>query len=71
MKRTERILWRALAPAALLAALGFGAAQALAAPAASAPPDTCDRRACRDYCAARGASGTCTGGMCICYVPAD
>ncbi|HEX8691528.1 MAG TPA: hypothetical protein VF746_03740 [Longimicrobium sp.] len=57
--------------AGVACALGFGAAQALATPSTSAPPDTCDRRACKDYCAARGASGTCSGGMCICFIPVE
>jgi len=58
--------------ALVAAALAFGAAQALAAPArAAAPADVCSRRECNDYCAARGARGSCVGDMCVCSIPAE
>ena len=56
----KRISTRALLFAAVAAALGFGAAQSLAAPAAAAGPPACRARECADQCQAQGA----TGGFC-------
>jgi hypothetical protein len=56
--------------AAMVTALGFGGAQALAAPASDAPaarrcqPDTCERRCQREF----GAPGFCDGRGCRCLV---
>lgn len=56
--------------AALLAAsLGFGAARAVAAPAAPAGASRCDPVACTESCRRAGGIGTCVGRLCACAVP--
>ncbi len=52
------------------AALGFGAAQALAAPSGDAGgAAVCRPGDCSRACKASGADGgKCTGGMCVCYI---
>lgn len=54
--------------AATVAALGFGGAQAVAAPAAGDEARACNPRGCNAGCQAQGAiSGRCTdAGACIC-----
>ena len=55
--------------AAVLAALGFGAAQVVAAPAQAAEAAACDIVKCRANCKAQGqTSGACFEGQCICYI---
>lgn len=56
---------------ALAAALGFGAAQALAAPsAADAGAQRCDPVRCNERCQKSGSNliGRCLGDICQCYV---
>lgn len=55
--------------AALVGALGFGAAQALALPPdARQGPPACNPGQCQSSCIAMGYDGgTCAGGMCTCY----
>lgn len=54
--------------AATAAALGFGGAQAVAAPSADAGARACNPRGCNAGCQAQGGiSGRCTdAGQCIC-----
>ena len=57
--------------ASMLGALGFGASQALAAPAAAQAPPTCNQGACNRQCEAQFgsfASGFCENGVCMCAV---
>lgn len=57
--------------AAVAAALGFGATQALAAPAADAgAQQVCNAQLCNRICQAIGTiGGTCTpDGSCVCYL---
>ncbi len=63
----KRMVTRGVFGAALLGALGFGVAQAVAAPAAGAQgaarciQETCDRK-----CAQEGLIGFCDGRGCVC-----
>lgn len=60
---------RSLFAAAVAAAMGFGAVQALAQPAPSAPRDVCSEQVCKRLCAALGYPGTCgPEGNCLCYI---
>ena len=55
-------------PAAVAAALGFGGAQALAAPEGAAVR-ACKQRDCNLQCVAAGATGgRCVGDQCACYI---
>jgi hypothetical protein len=57
--------------AALAAALGTGAAAALARPADAQEPGSCNSGQCRRNCVAAGADGgSCVGGSCICFIQA-
>jgi hypothetical protein len=60
---------RWLTAAALAGALGFGGAQALAAPSQpDPPPDTCNPGLCMSGCRLAGYDGGfCFSGDCICY----
>ncbi|HEX8907164.1 MAG TPA: hypothetical protein VF771_20095 [Longimicrobiaceae bacterium] len=64
MRQTVRYAF----PAALAAALAFGAAEAAAAPqAVQAPARQCNNGDCKALCKFDGArSGTCGGDQCIC-----
>jgi hypothetical protein len=68
----KRLITRGLAAAALAGTLGFGAAQALAAPApAGEAARVCNDRVCNTICEARWgpfASGRCVDGRCECAV---
>jgi hypothetical protein len=56
--------------AAVAVALGFGASQAVAAPAEPEAAQTCSKRDCNTRCRAAGAeSGSCVGGQCVCITP--
>ncbi|HEU0079517.1 MAG TPA: hypothetical protein VFQ76_17805 [Longimicrobiaceae bacterium] len=68
MKQLAGRLGRGAASAGMLAVLGFGAAQALAAPAeARAEPPVCNTGQCNVSCRATGAdSGRCAGDDCAC-----
>ncbi|HEX6748966.1 MAG TPA: hypothetical protein VF092_16835 [Longimicrobium sp.] len=62
---------RALACGAIAAALGFGGAQALAAPGAAvvAGERQCNQGQCSRQCKAAGYDGgNCAGGMCSCFI---
>lgn len=61
---------RLVFPVAVALALGFGAAQAVASPAATGPgPALCNGVDCNAYCAARGGeSRGCFNGTCICRI---
>ena len=65
--RTARFTLAACTAAALV----FGGAQALAAPAAPSQERVCSNRECKAYCAAKGADGGCVGGMCVCRIPVE
>ena len=66
MKRPA--LYRAAFAVAAASVLGFGATQALAAPASAEPP-ACKPRTCDQQCIAQGLSGgTCFGDECACYI---
>jgi hypothetical protein len=55
--------------AAVAAALGFGATQALATPAAKTDAAACSTGQCRKDCIALGNSGgVCIDGQCICFI---
>ncbi|HEX8691526.1 MAG TPA: hypothetical protein VF746_03730 [Longimicrobium sp.] len=70
MDRLNRMLRRGLAPAALVAALGFGAVQALAAPRDDAGGRACMPDSCNRSCINRGAEGgSCVDGNCLCRLP--
>ncbi|HEU4452436.1 MAG TPA: hypothetical protein VFR81_05220 [Longimicrobium sp.] len=67
---TIRLCRRAIG-AAVVAALGFGASQALASPAEAAGAAACDIIKCRANCKAQGqTSGACFGDQCVCYIVA-
>jgi len=70
MKRTTRLVSRSLFPAAVLGALAFGAAQAVAAPASPASFMGCVRSECNARCVADGyPEGRCfTNGECVCVL---
>jgi hypothetical protein len=56
-------------PAAVAAALGFGAVQAAASPADSPSPATCGGVDCKTYCASRGGEAVgCFNNTCICRI---
>ena len=62
---------RALAGMSLAAALGFGAAQALAAPRGMvvAGERACSQGQCSRQCKAAGYDGgNCAGGLCSCFI---
>ena len=68
MRRTGFARRWALPAAAVAAALGFGGAQALAAPA-EATVRACKQRECNLQCIASGATGgRCVGDACACYI---
>ena len=58
--------------AAVAAALGFGAAQALAAPAEAREAAACNPATCRKDCIALGnTGGVCVQDQCACYIQRD
>jgi hypothetical protein len=63
---------RTLFTATMIAALGFGATQALASPGAPADDArACNPGQCSRDCKARGADGgRCVGGSCVCFIQA-
>lgn len=70
MHRPSQPFSRVVFGAALLATLGFGAAQAFAAPAAPAASLACSHSFCDSYCIGAGYNGgSCVGspGKCLCY----
>lgn len=53
---------------ATVASLGFGAAQALAAPREAAAAERCTDYTCRSRCINLGyAGGSCSGASCVCW----
>ena len=63
----KRNMKRGLLAAAFAAAMGFGTAQAVAAPAADAKAAArCSQDACTRKCAQEGLIGFCTGRGCWC-----
>ena len=65
---TRRLRRRALG-AAVVAALGFGASQALASPAEAVEAAACDRIKCTAKCRSLGQTGgACFGDQCVCYI---
>jgi hypothetical protein len=64
-------LWRRAIGAAVVAALGFGGAQAMASPAEAAEAAACDRIKCTAKCRSLGQTGgACFGDQCVCYIVA-
>ena len=54
--------------AVLAGSLGFGASQAMAAPAAESAARTCSAIQCTGYCVNQGADGgVCSNNKCLCY----
>ncbi len=67
MKGTLKQARNALAALALTASLGFGAAQAFAAPAGHEAARACNPKACNKQCQAQGGiEGRCNNGQCLC-----
>jgi hypothetical protein len=64
MSRIARTPSRFLLAAAVLAALGFGASQALATPRAAEAGAYCQDGWCANQC---GGYGFCRNGVCLCY----
>ncbi|HEU4885371.1 MAG TPA: hypothetical protein VFT45_24195 [Longimicrobium sp.] len=62
----KRNMTRGLLAAAFAAAMGFGAAQAVAAPAATRVVAGCQQDACTRKCAQVGLIGFCDGRGCWC-----
>jgi hypothetical protein len=71
MRSHTRRIQRAAFGMGLLAALGFGAVQATAAPQRGAAPQAActasQSQYCRDKCAQQGWDGYCRNGLCYCY----
>lgn len=68
MSKLASVSQRWMVAAGLVAALGFGAAQALASPA-QAEARACSAGQCRKDCIALGNSGgICIDGQCICFI---
>lgn len=66
MNGASRQVRRAAAALAVAASLGFGAAQALAAPVAEAAR-ACNPKGCNSWCQAQGGfEGRCSEGACLC-----
>ena len=66
MQRT--LISRRLVPAGIAAALAFGAAQAVAAPAGGSSARACNQARCSEGCIARGFDGgACVNGQCLCF----
>ena len=61
----KRRMTRGVLAAAFAAAMGFGAAQALAAPATVAQA-ACQQDVCTQKCAQDGLTGICSGRGCYC-----
>jgi hypothetical protein len=62
----KRNVTRGMLAAAFAAAMGFGAAQAVAAPAAEAKAAACQPDVCTERCAREGLTGICSGRGCYC-----
>lgn len=64
----RRRMMRGLLAATFAAAMGFGGAQAMAAPAAAeaSVAARCDPEACAQRCAREGLTGLCSGRGCYC-----
>ncbi|HEX6373243.1 MAG TPA: hypothetical protein VF006_30240 [Longimicrobium sp.] len=63
----KRNVTRGVLAAAFAAAMGFGAAQAVAAPAADAKgAAACQQDVCTQKCAREGLTGICSGRGCYC-----
>ncbi len=68
MRRWIDAARRGVLGAAVAVALGFGATQALAAPALDAPRQGCNLVDCNKLCRTLGRSGgLCSRGSCFCY----
>lgn len=72
MRKHTRRIQRVVFGMGMLAAMGFGAAQAVAAPskagAAAATCTSAERRNCLIYCNSIGGDGGfCENGQCTCY----
>ena len=68
MTRTTTRLRKGLLAAVVAGALGFGVAQALAAPAGAAAANSCSDERCDAICVSRGyAYGDCSTGACRCF----
>ncbi|HEU0298329.1 MAG TPA: hypothetical protein VFR37_02720 [Longimicrobium sp.] len=62
----KRSVTRGLFAAAFVAAMGFGAAQAVAAPSAAGSVRGCTPESCQKKCAMQGLTGFCAGRGCWC-----
>jgi hypothetical protein len=62
----KRNVTRGLLAAVFAGAMGFGAAQAVAAPAADAKAAACQQDVCTRKCADQGLIGICSGRGCYC-----
>lgn len=64
----KRMMTRGLLAAGFVAAMGFGVAQAVAAPApaADAKAAACQPDVCTERCARDGLTGICSGRGCYC-----
>jgi hypothetical protein len=68
MRKISRAVCIGLLSAGAAGALGFGAAQALAAPAAATSALSCSDERCDAICVSRGyAYGDCSTGACRCF----
>jgi hypothetical protein len=68
MTRIRRAICIGLFSAATVSALGFGAAQAFAAPSAPARATVCGDERCDAICVSKGyAYGDCSTGACRCF----
>ncbi len=62
----KRKMTHGVLAAAFAAAMGFGAAQALAAPSPQAKAAACQPDVCTERCAREGLTGICSGRGCYC-----
>ncbi|HSU15324.1 hypothetical protein [Longimicrobium sp.] len=68
MRGRIRKIRRWAGAAAVTAALGFGAAQAVAAPTATREARACDPDECATWCASIGGVGQCVNKVCRCII---
>ncbi|HEX2078914.1 MAG TPA: hypothetical protein VHG08_14425 [Longimicrobium sp.] len=70
MRDERRALRRWITAAVVAGTLGFGSAQALAAPRESEQPGTCTNQQCNRTCKQTGYDGGfCLVAVCVCYGP--
>jgi hypothetical protein len=62
----KRNVTRGMLAAAFAAAMGFGAAQAVAAPTVAPQAAACNQEVCTQKCAQDGLVGICSGRGCYC-----